>query len=141
VIGGQLVLRWSRPSGGVPHAYVLLIDQVKTEVLPGDATHVTVGPFDPSDTRAFTLEAIDAAGNASKPTQSLVGVPNVVGMTLEDASAVLAQRGLVLARAAKKTIAGPAVVIAQRPSVPAVVLKGSRVAVFAAGRVGVRRRH
>ena len=142
IVGGKLVLRWSTPDGGAPHAYMLLVDGVKSEVMPGNASSMTIGPFDPSDTRDFTLEAMDAAGNASRPTQSLVAVPNVVGMTLEDASAVLAKRGLVLARQAKKMVAGPAVVIAQHPSVPAVVVKGTHIAVFAANRVGARtRRH
>ncbi len=52
-----------------------------------------LGAFAADDTREFTFVQLDAAGNRSRPSESLRAVPNVAGLGLEQAAAALAKRG------------------------------------------------
>jgi hypothetical protein len=59
-----------------------------------DYTAATVAGWKPGDTRIFRLQETDLAGNQSELTAPLEQLPSLVGMTLEQAQAALAARGL-----------------------------------------------
>jgi hypothetical protein len=140
VVDGTLVLRWQRPLRPTEIAsYLLSVDGMPPQEVDADALSVAVGQFDENDTRSFGLQAVDEAGNLSASTRVLVGVPNLVGLTTQQAAAALTSRGLVLARPPKHGLGRQPVVTAQRPAAPAVVARGSSVAVVANTRLALFR--
>jgi hypothetical protein len=59
-----------------------------------DYTAATVAGWTPGDPRIFRLQEADLAGNQSELTAPLQQLPSLIGMTLEQAEAALAARGL-----------------------------------------------
>jgi hypothetical protein len=82
----------------------------------GSELEYVVGPFDPNDASAYSIVEVDAAQNASPRSAPLRVVPPLVGLTLEQATTALTQRGFVVGKitqtdggtAAPGTIVGPA---------------------------------
>jgi hypothetical protein len=134
-----LTLRWLAPPGGDEIVnYVVYVDGAPWRTLGGQTHEAKVGAFDSSDTRRFSVSAIDAAGNHGPQTSALVGVPYLVGLTRGEARAAVMARGLVLrdetrrpARSVKKQ---DEVVTSQTPAVPSLVGIGSEVGVVLAPR-------
>ena len=62
---GSLTLRWkpSLDASGEPFATLLYIDGIATQTLAPGENQVNLGPFDPADTRVFTIVAVDGDGN------------------------------------------------------------------------------
>jgi hypothetical protein len=131
VAADGLTLRWTSPPGGDIGNYVVYVDGKQWRVL-GEVTYeVKLGPFDAGDTRSFTVSAIDRAGNEGPQTTPLVGVPDVVGLSLAAAKDAVETRGLVLDDVrAVQTEGTPAFVVAQTPPAPALAAKGSEVEVL-----------
>jgi hypothetical protein len=92
---GSLTLRWkpSRDSSGEPFATLLYIDGIATQTLAPGETQVNLGPFDPADMRVFTIVAVDGDGKASPASAALRSTSLLAGKTLDEARAILANRG------------------------------------------------
>jgi hypothetical protein len=134
VAGGGLTLRWSPPANDGPmRNYVLYVDGVRSPVLDGTTLEVKLGKVNADDGRAFAVAAVDEAGNEGPRTETLVGVPNLIGLKISEAAAALAARGLVIGGETKAAAqAGPVIVVAQTPAAPAVAFTRSPVAVVVA---------
>jgi hypothetical protein len=102
-------------------------DGAPVRTLDGAVRSLVVGPFDAADTRRFNVAAIDTAGNDGTLSTTLVGVPNIVGLTKAQATDALAARKLVFKAQELGFGVGTGVVTAQTPAAPAVVAKGSTV--------------
>jgi PASTA domain-containing protein len=123
-----LTLRWDPPVDSIAN-FVVYVDGNSGPYL-GNATYeYNVGSFDAGDTRTFTVRAVDQAGNFGAMSTTLVGVPNVVGLTLGQAETAVQSRGLVLKHATASMRAAPTVVVSQDPAAPAVATQGSPVSV------------
>ncbi|MFL5946424.1 MAG: Ig-like domain-containing protein, partial [Gaiellaceae bacterium] len=61
-----------------------------------DYTAATVAGWKSGDSRIFRLQETDLAGNQSELAAPLVELPSLIGMTLEQAEAALAARGLTI---------------------------------------------
>jgi hypothetical protein len=59
-----------------------------------DYTATTIGGWQPGDSRIFRLQETDLAGNQSVLSPPLVELPSLVGLTLDQARAALAARGV-----------------------------------------------
>jgi hypothetical protein len=130
VAADGLTLRWTAPPGDQIANYVVYVNGKQWRVL-GEVTYeVKVGPFDAGDTRSFSVSAIDSAGNEGPQTTPLVGVPDLVGLSLAAAKDAVETRGLVLDDL-RTVSAEPsaAFVIAQTPPAPSLAPRGSEVAV------------
>jgi hypothetical protein len=129
VAADGLTLRWTAPPDDDQIGnYVVYVDGKQWRVL-GEVTYeVKVGPFDAGDTRSFTVSAVDRAGNEGPQTTPLVGVPDVVGLSVPAAKDAIETRGLVLDELRTVHAEGtPAFVVAQTPAAPGLAPKGSAV--------------
>jgi hypothetical protein len=131
VAADGLTLRWTAPPGDDQIGnYVVYVNGKQWRVL-GEVTYeAKLGPFDAGDTRSFSVSAIDRAGNEGPQTTALVGVPDLVGLSLDAAKDAVETRGLVLDD--DRTVyadVSPALVVAQTPPAPALAPRGSEVAV------------
>jgi len=129
-----LTLKWSPPLGGAAVAYyALYVNGLLATTFEGATQEAKLGPLDPTDGRTFALAAVDAAGNASSLSPTLVGVPSLVGLDRKAAVAVAAARGLLLAnRAMLQALGGSPsidVVVGQGPETPALVEVGTELTV------------
>jgi hypothetical protein len=120
-----LTLRWDPPSDPSLGNFYLYVDGVSKVSLGGTTYEYKVGPFDAADARAFAVVAVDLAGNQSPPSKTLVGVPNLVGLTFDQARSAAKARGFVVDRPAPSV----GVVTSQTPAAPAVAEKGSSMTV------------
>jgi hypothetical protein len=133
-----LTLRWEAPAGGEEIAsYVVYVDGQPWRTLGGQTYEAKLGPFDAADTRKFSVAATDAAGNTGTRTTTLVGVPDLVGLTREEARAAVGARGLVLRdETARSTRAAGSrqhqIVVDQTPDVPSLAVTGSAIDVVLA---------
>jgi hypothetical protein len=130
-----LTLRWGppTPADDVANFYVY-VDGVSTKSLGGVTYEYNVGAFDAGDSRTFGLVSVDGAGNQSEMSPLLVGVPNVVGLTLSQAENAAKARGLVVRRdATVKQASAGGVVTAQTPAAGTVAPKGTAVKVVVSG--------
>ncbi|MGH2997530.1 MAG: PASTA domain-containing protein, partial [Gaiellaceae bacterium] len=138
-----LTLRWEPPPGGEEmSSYVVYVDGRESQALGGQTYETKLGPFDARDARRFSVRAIDAAGNHGTRTSALVGVPDLVGMTRDEARAAVTARGLVIrdeSGRSMRAVRRNEVVLAQTPEAPSIVGTGSAVAVVlsAPARVGL----
>lgn len=128
-----LTLRWAVPPGGEEIAsYVVYVDGQPWRTLSGQTYESKLGTFDAADTRRFSVAAIDVAGNTGARTSTLVGVPDLVGLTRDEARAAVVARGLVLrdetARSMRATTSrAHQIVIDQTPDVPSLAMTGSTI--------------
>ena len=89
--------------------------------------------FGADDTRTFAVAAVDDAGNESPRTETLVGVPNLIGLKIPEAASALEARGLVIGPQTQGFAAArSAIVVAQTPLSPALAPSGSSIAVVLA---------
>jgi hypothetical protein len=95
---GSLTLRWtpSHDAAGKPFATILYVDEFATQSLAPGEDQVNLGPFDPADMRRFSIAAVDTDGNASPTTAQLRSSSTLAGKTLDEATAVLVNRGFGL---------------------------------------------
>src|SRR5207302_8770469 len=107
-------LRWDPPDDAVAN-FVVFVNGAAWQNLGGSTYEVKLGAFDAGDTRTFAVVAIDKAGNLSASSAVLVGVPNLVGLTIGQAERAASARGLVVHRGASVMAAGPMVGVSQTP--------------------------
>ena len=97
-VDGSLTLRWkpSRDADGEPFATLLYIDGIATQTFGPGENQVNLGPFDPADLRVFTIVAIDGDGMASPASAGLRSTSVLAGKTLDEARAILVNRGFAV---------------------------------------------
>jgi hypothetical protein len=131
-----LTLRWKQPTDTLAN-YVVYVDGISTASLGGSTYEYKVGKFDAGDTRSFNVVAVDLAGNRSGMSTTLVGVPNMVGLTVGQAESVAASRGFGVRREATiQRASGAAVVTSQNPAAGSVAPKGTAVTLVVASTNG-----
>jgi hypothetical protein len=123
-----LTLRWDPPVDAIAN-FVVYVNGDSGPYLGGTTYEYNVGSFDAGDTRTFTVRAVDQAGNFGAMSTVLVGVPNLVGMTLGEAQHAAQVRGLVVRSAMSSKRAAPTVVVEQDPAPGSVAEQGSAVRV------------
>jgi hypothetical protein len=124
VAADGLTLRWNPASDNAEvTGYVLYIDGAVAQVVGGMTTEIKIGPFTADDTRTFVVRARDATGRIGPPSSSQRGVPSLIGLTLEQATAALLARGFTLG-----TVTGTTgTVVAQTPPAPGTATVASPV--------------
>jgi Big-like domain-containing protein len=123
----RLVLKWKAATdNGVVGAYLVYANGHVVKTLGGSARSVNMGRFTTSNSRSFQVAARDSAGNVGAKTGALVIVPGLAKLTLAQAKARLAGRGLRAGsvRYAYSTNVGAGRVINARTGV---VFKGAAV--------------
>jgi hypothetical protein len=123
-----LTLRWDPPNDVIAN-YVVYVDGAPWKNLGSTEFEVKMGPYDVGDTRAFSVVAVDLAGNVGAMSPVLVGVPDLLGLTWVQALAATAGRGLELRRSAASFTGASMLVSSQEPMVPALAERGSPVVV------------
>jgi hypothetical protein len=123
-----LTLRWQAPNDTVAN-YVVFVNGQPWRNLGSTEFEVKMGAFDEGDTRTFSVVATDLANNVGTMSSVLVGVPNIVGLTVSQAESATTQRGFVLRRPSMILSARQMVVSSQDPEAPAVAERGSAVEV------------
>ncbi|HTZ05171.1 MAG TPA: PASTA domain-containing protein [Gaiellaceae bacterium] len=96
VSNGNLVLSWSPPPGGGAANYIVLVDGNPVANVDATQTQYVVGPYDPNDAHTYAVVAVDSSGNSSQPTPNFRLVPNLVGLTLDQARAALIAAGFTV---------------------------------------------
>jgi hypothetical protein len=117
---GSLTLSWtpSQNAKGQPYATILYVDGIATRTFAPGEDDVNLGAFDPSDTRVFSIAAVDADGHASAASQKLRSTSDLSGKTIEEATAILRDRGFELG-----TVRGAGTVVSE----PAMAPLGSKI--------------
>jgi hypothetical protein len=92
---GQLTLRWtpSQQDGKVIANFVLFADDQPISNLGATELQYVVGTFDPNDTRSFSIVETDTSGNVSPRSAAIKIVPQLSGLSLDDARTALTARG------------------------------------------------
>jgi hypothetical protein len=111
---------------------VVYVDGRPFETLGGQTYEAKLGPFDAGDTRRFAVAAVDLAGNHGAHTSTFVGVPELVGLTRDQARDAVAARGLVLrAQSGRRAAAVEQgdLVLTQTPEAPLLVATGTAVGI------------
>jgi hypothetical protein len=135
VAADGLTLRWDAPADSVAN-YVVFVDGSPLVNLGSTEFEIKLGAFDAGDPRRFSIVAVDLAGNNGAASPMLVGVPDLIGLTMTAASDALASRGLHLKQSAALVHAGAQQVLAQNPNPATLTEEGSTVQVLLADAVG-----
>ena len=92
---GALTLRWdpTNTAGKELAGFVLFADDQPIRNLGATELEYAVGPFDPADTRSFSIVEIDTSGNASVRSAAIKVVPQLAGLSLDDARTALTAKG------------------------------------------------
>jgi hypothetical protein len=100
VAGDGLTLRWNpgRDNSGVIKHFTVFVNGEPYVNLPGSQYELKMGAWDPSDTRQFFVREVDAAGNVSASSAVLVGLPRLIGQTLDQGAGALAGRGFTIGK-------------------------------------------
>jgi Bacterial Ig domain/Bacterial Ig-like domain len=95
---GGLTLRWTpgADNSGTYDFVTVLSGSTDTGRYGVDHDEALIGPWSPGDTRVFRLKETDLAGNASPLTLPLRPVPSLVGKTIDEITALLADRGFTV---------------------------------------------
>jgi hypothetical protein len=128
IAANGLTLRWDPPVDTIVN-WIVYVNADSAVSLGGTTYEYNVGAFDARDTRTFSVRAVDAAGNYGAMSSVLVGVPNLVGLTLGEAQHATKARGLVLRSPASLQHAAPIVVVSQDPAAGSVEQLGGAVQV------------
>jgi hypothetical protein len=128
VASDGLTLRWEAPDDAIAN-YVVYVDGAPWKNLGSTEHEVKMGTFETGDTRSFSVVAVDLAGNVGAMSPVLVGVPNLVGLSWNQAVGAASARGLALHRDQSLFPNVPVVVEDQQPAAPALAERGSAVTV------------
>ena len=95
---GSLTLRWTpaQNAKGQPFATILFVDGIAKQTFAPGEDEVNLGQFDSSDMRVFSIASVDADGHASPTSQQLRSTSRLAGKTLDEATAILRDRGFEL---------------------------------------------
>jgi PASTA domain len=127
VAGDGLTLRWDPPADDSLANFYIYVNGVSTASLGVTTYEYKAGSFDDGDRREFAVVAVDHAGNQSPMSKTLVGVPNMVGLTLGEAEGAAKARGLAVHRENSIQSFGTGVVVSQNPAAGSVAEKGTAV--------------
>ena len=130
-----LTLRWTpgADNSGTYDFVTVYSDSNDTGHFGVDSTAASIGSWSANDSRIFRLKETDLAGNVSSLTEPLRPVPSLVGLTPDQAAALLAPLGLKLGvittggTGPAGTISGPAglVLVEQNSTIDITVSSGS----------------
>jgi hypothetical protein len=123
--GGQIVMRWepATDNSGQIDRYSIIVDGEVVKVLGGKTYEYYAGPATAGDTHVYRVQATDAAGNAGPLSDAYTGVPDLRGLTQQQARDVLASRGFAVGTIAN----GSGAVVSQSPPVPSYARIGSAI--------------
>jgi hypothetical protein len=127
ISGGQTVMRWepATDNSGQIQYYSIWIDGQAVKVLGGKTFEYYVGSAVTGDTHVYRVQAVDGSGNGSPLSNAVTGVPDVVGLTMQQARDVLTSRGFTVGSIANASSGGA--VISQDPSAPGYAGVGSAI--------------
>ena len=135
VAGDGLTLRWEAPNDTIAN-YVVFVNGAPWKNFGSTEFEVKMGSFDATDTRTFSVVAVDLAGNVGAMSATLVGVPNLVGMSWAQAQSAASTRGLVASPNIAAFSSVPMFVDTQDPAAPALLEKGGALHVTLAAAKG-----
>ena len=123
----RFVMRWepATDNSGQIQYYSIWIDGQAVKVLGGKTFEYYVGPAITGDTHVYRVQAVDGSGNGGPLSNAFTGVPDVVGLTVQQARDVLTSRGFTVGSIANATSGGA--VISQNPSAPGYAGVGSAI--------------
>jgi uncharacterized repeat protein (TIGR02059 family) len=124
--GGQIVMRWepATDNSGQIDRYSIFVDGEVFKVLGGKTYEYYAGPATAGDTHVYRVQATDAAGNAGPLSDEYTGVPDLRGLTQQQARDVLTSRGFAAGTVGN---AGSGAVVSQNPAVPSYARVGSAI--------------
>jgi hypothetical protein len=95
VNNGLLTLRWNptNQTGKQIANFVLFADDQPISNLGATEFQYTVGPYDPNESRAFSIVEVDTVGNTSDRSPAIKVVPQLTGLTLDAARNALIAKG------------------------------------------------
>jgi hypothetical protein len=95
VNGGNLTLRWDPApiEGGEIANFVVFSDDQPVANLGGTQLEYTVGPFDANDPHAYSIVETDGNGNMSARSAAIKVVPQIAGLSLDEARNALIAKG------------------------------------------------
>ncbi|HWX08579.1 MAG TPA: PASTA domain-containing protein, partial [Gaiellaceae bacterium] len=95
VDNGILTLRWdpSTDPSKTTANFVVFGDDQPLQNLGATELQYQVGPYDPAETRAFSVVQTDTSGNTSARSAAIKVVPTLAGLSLDDARASLGAKG------------------------------------------------
>jgi hypothetical protein len=127
ISGGQIVMRWepATDNSGQIQYYSIWIDGQAVKVLGGTTFEYYVGPAIAGDTHVYRVQATDTSGNAGALSDAFTGVPDVVGLTVQQARDVIASRGFMVGSIANAGSGGA--IVAQDPTAPGYASVGSAI--------------
>ena len=129
--GSTLLLSWSPPPGSPPVArYTVWKDGVAIGVTAGSSRELLVpGVAVAGDASVFQVSADDGNGNTSPWSSKLSGVPDLMGLTIEQTRALTTSRGFTIGTVATRpSSAASGTAIGQEPSsLPAYRLLGTAI--------------
>jgi hypothetical protein len=92
---GQLTLRWTPSAFDGLANFVLFGDDTPLQNLGSTELEAKVGPYDPNDPRAYSVVATNIAGDKSPRSEAVKVLPQLVGLSVDDARAALEAKGFV----------------------------------------------
>jgi hypothetical protein len=127
ISGGQTVMRWepATDNSGQIQYYSIWIDGQAVKVLSGKTFEYYVGPSVTGDTHVYRVQAVDSSGNGGALSNAVAGVPDVVGLSLQQARDVLTSRGFTVGSIATASSGGA--IVSQAPSAPGYASVGSAI--------------
>jgi hypothetical protein len=127
VSGGQIVMRWEPASDNSTQIqyYSIWIDGQAVKVLGGNTFEYYVGAAIAGDTHVYRVQATDSSGNTGALSDSFTGVPDVVGLTVQQARDVIASRGFTVGSIANAGSGGA--IVSQDPTAPGYASVGSAI--------------
>ena len=90
----RLAWRAASDNSGLIAGYRVYANGALLKTVSGGTLSTSIGSFETSDTRSFQVAAVDEAGNVGPKSYALSVVPDLSGLTLEQATAQLAAHGL-----------------------------------------------
>jgi hypothetical protein len=107
-------------------------DGVAVASAPSGTTELSVGKVAAGDPRSFTVVQTDYVGNASAPTRALRVLPDLTGLTPDQARAALRARGLVVGNVTTADAPGVQPGTVAEPKGPATALEGTAIDIVVA---------
>jgi PASTA domain len=111
---GGLALSWTAPGGEPIGEYVVYVNGIATVRIGGGTTTTNITDFAEGDTVA--VSAVDEAGNEGPRSAALTAVPDLIGLTLWQASATLQAQGFAIGNQGLNGSDSARLVISQQPA-------------------------
>ena len=124
---GQIVMRWepATDNSGQIDSYSIFVDGQPVKVLGSKTYEYYVGPASAGDTHVYRVQATDGSGNAGPLSDAWTGVPDLRGLSQQQARDVVGSRGFSVGTIGNAGSGGG--VASQSPAAPAYAPVGSAV--------------